>query len=142
MGQGTMIAVLCGLAVYKAGLVAIHYMHLGSETRWLRYTIYGVGMIPVVYALVLIAEGAWRRLRNAGVALVDRKSHMTAWCVAALVLLATTSVGLPPCVGKDKDSLSSGGHRRDGVCAILYRCSHRMGDSANTDTPGPPRPAP
>ena len=68
MGQGTMIAVLCGLAVYKAGLVAIHYMHLGSETRWLRYTIYGVGMIPVVYALVLIAEGAWRLLRNAGVA--------------------------------------------------------------------------
>ena len=68
MSNGMMIAILCGLALYKAGLVAIHYMHLGSETKWLRYTIYGVGMIPVIYALVLIAEGAWRLIRNAGVA--------------------------------------------------------------------------
>ena len=67
MSQGAMIAVLAGLAVYKAGLVAIHYMHLSSETKWLRYTVYIVGMIPVLYAIVLIAEGAWRLLRNAGV---------------------------------------------------------------------------
>ena len=68
MSVGLMIAVLCGLAVFKAALVAIHYMHLGGETKWLRYTVYGVGIIPVVYAFVLIAEGAWRLLRNAGVA--------------------------------------------------------------------------
>jgi caa(3)-type oxidase subunit IV len=68
MGTGLMIAVLCGLAVFKAALVAIHYMHLGAEGKWLRYTVYGVGLIPVLYAFVLIAEGAWRLLRNVGVA--------------------------------------------------------------------------
>ena len=68
IGQGAMIATLSGLAIYKAALVAIHYMHLSAETKWLRYTVYGVGMIPILYAFVLIAEGAWRLLRNVGVA--------------------------------------------------------------------------
>ncbi|MDP6943678.1 MAG: cytochrome C oxidase subunit IV family protein [Myxococcota bacterium] len=67
MGQGLMISALCGLALVKAALVAIHYMHLSSETKWLRWTIYSVMFIPVFYALVLIAEGWWRLLRNAGV---------------------------------------------------------------------------
>jgi len=67
LGQGVMISALCGLALVKAALVAIHYMHLSSETRWLRLTIYSVMFIPVFYALVLIAEGWWRMLRNAGV---------------------------------------------------------------------------
>ena len=68
IGTGPMIAALSGLAIYKAALVAIHYMHLGDETKWLRYTVYGAGLIPVIYAFVLIAEGAWRLIRNAGVA--------------------------------------------------------------------------
>ena len=65
--QGPMIAALCGLALVKAGLVAIHYMHLSAETKWLRITIYSVMFMPVFYALVLVAEGWWRLLRNAGV---------------------------------------------------------------------------
>ena len=68
ISQGPMIAALSGLAIYKAALVAIHYMHLGGESKWLRYTVYGVGLLPVIYAFVLIAEGAWRLIRNYGVA--------------------------------------------------------------------------
>ena len=67
LSQGVMISALCGMAVVKAGLVAIHYMHLSTETKWLRWTIYGVMAMPVFYAVVLIAEGWWRLLRNAGV---------------------------------------------------------------------------
>ncbi len=67
MNQGLMISVLCGLALVKAAMVAIHYMHLSAESKWLRITIYTVMFIPVFYALVLIAEGWWRLLRNAGV---------------------------------------------------------------------------
>ena len=67
MGQGLMISVLCSLALVKGALVAIHYMHLSAETKWLRITIYSVMFMPVFYALVLIAEGWWRMIRNAGV---------------------------------------------------------------------------
>ncbi len=67
MSQGLMLSVLSSLALVKAGLVAIHYMHLSSETRWLRITIYVVMFMPVFYAIVLVAEGWWRMLRNAGV---------------------------------------------------------------------------
>ena len=67
MSQAMMLSALCGLALVKAALVAIHYMHLSSETKWLRITIYTVMFMPVFYALVLIAEGWWRMIRNAGV---------------------------------------------------------------------------
>jgi caa(3)-type oxidase subunit IV len=53
---------LAGLAVVKASLVGLFFMHLKHETRILRRSVAIPMSIPAFYALVLIAEGAWRRL--------------------------------------------------------------------------------
>jgi len=53
---------LFALAAVKAACVALFFMHLKWETRVLRATVVVPLMFPVLYALVLIAEGAWRRL--------------------------------------------------------------------------------
>lgn len=54
---------LVGLAVTKAAAVGLYYMHLKHETRVLRLTVAIPMATPAVYALVLIAEGAWRLAR-------------------------------------------------------------------------------
>ena len=53
---------LSGLAIVKATLVGLFFMHLKHETRILRRSIAIPMSIPAFYALILIAEGAWRRL--------------------------------------------------------------------------------
>ncbi len=56
----TKIIGLIGLAVSKAALVAIFFMHLKSETRSLK-TIVAVPLaFPFLYAVVLIAESIAR----------------------------------------------------------------------------------
>ena len=60
MNIGLLISALCGLALAKAGLVGYYYMHLNHETSPLRWSVIVGMMIPVVYALALIAEGMWR----------------------------------------------------------------------------------
>lgn len=57
-----LISVLIALAVTKAAIVALFYMHLRSETRVLKASVAIPISLPAIYALVLIAEGAWRRL--------------------------------------------------------------------------------
>jgi len=60
IGKGALFAALCGLALAKATLVGLFYMHLKHETRILRLTV-GIPLaVPVFYAFVLIAEAAWR----------------------------------------------------------------------------------
>lgn len=54
---------LVGLAVTKAAIVGLYYMHLKHETRVLRLTVAIPMATPAVYALVLITEGAWRLAR-------------------------------------------------------------------------------
>jgi caa(3)-type oxidase subunit IV len=54
---------LVGLAVTKAAAVGLYYMHLKHETRIMRLTVAIPMATPAVYALVLIAEGAWRLAR-------------------------------------------------------------------------------
>lgn len=54
---------LVGLAVTKAAAVGLYYMHLKHETRVMRLTVAIPMATPAVYALVLIAEGAWRLAR-------------------------------------------------------------------------------
>jgi cytochrome c oxidase subunit IV len=51
---------LIGLAVTKAACVGLYYMHLKNETRALRLTVALPLAAPPFYALVLIAEAAWR----------------------------------------------------------------------------------
>ena len=53
---------LTGLALVKATCVGLFFMHLKHETPILRRSIAIPMSIPAFYALVLIAEGAWRRL--------------------------------------------------------------------------------
>lgn len=64
IGKGPMVTALVLLAAAKAGCVALFYMHLKHETKVLRWTV-GAPLIavPPLYALVLVAEAAWRLLR-------------------------------------------------------------------------------
>ena len=53
---------LSGLAIVKATCVGLFFMHLKYETKILRRTVAIPMSLPAFYALILIAEGAWRRL--------------------------------------------------------------------------------
>jgi cytochrome c oxidase subunit 4 len=54
------VLALVTLAVAKAALIALFYMHLRFETRIMRLTVFGPLVAPAVYGIVLIAETAWR----------------------------------------------------------------------------------
>ena len=57
-----LILVLVVMALVKATLVALFFMHLKWETRILRWMV-GVPLAtPAMYAVVLIADAMWRRL--------------------------------------------------------------------------------
>jgi cytochrome c oxidase subunit 4 len=58
--MGLLITALVGLAVTKAALVALFFMHLKHETRILRLSIAIPLATPAFYALVLITEAGWR----------------------------------------------------------------------------------
>jgi caa(3)-type oxidase subunit IV len=53
---------LSGMALVKATCVGLFFMHLKYETRILRMSVAIPMSIPAFYALILIAEGAWRRI--------------------------------------------------------------------------------
>lgn len=63
IGSGLLISALILMALAKAGLVALFFMHLKSETRALKLTVLIPMMLPAIYALVLITEASWRYLR-------------------------------------------------------------------------------
>jgi caa(3)-type oxidase subunit IV len=54
---------LLSVAVAKAILIGFFFMHLKQETRVLRLTVLGPLAFPPLYALVLMADAAWRLLR-------------------------------------------------------------------------------
>lgn len=56
----TMIALLIGLALAKAGCVALSFMHLGSERRPLKLLVAIPMALPPLFAVVLMLEAAWR----------------------------------------------------------------------------------
>ncbi len=60
IAMGLLVSALVGLALVKASLVGLFYMHLKSETNILRLGVAIPMAIPLFYALVLIAEAAWR----------------------------------------------------------------------------------
>ena len=57
-----MVAGLFAMALTKAALVGLFFMHLRHETRILRLNIAIPMGIPMFYALVLIGEALWRML--------------------------------------------------------------------------------
>ena len=62
LGKGLMLSGLIGLAIAKAALVALFFMHLRHETRTLKLTVVIPLSLPALYATVLIAEAGWRML--------------------------------------------------------------------------------
>lgn len=63
IGKMTLGFTLVGLAVTKAACVGLYYMHLKHETQILKLTVALPMATPAVYALILIAEAAWRGVR-------------------------------------------------------------------------------
>jgi caa(3)-type oxidase subunit IV len=55
-----LVVVLIGMAVTKAALVGIHFMHLGHEAKPMKLSVMIPFSAPAVYALVLIGDAAWR----------------------------------------------------------------------------------
>lgn len=60
--MGVVVA-LVTLAIAKAALIALFYMHLRYETRILRLTVLVPLVAPGIFALILIAEAGARALR-------------------------------------------------------------------------------
>jgi cytochrome c oxidase subunit IV len=63
ISKNLMALALVALAVTKAAFVGLYYMHLKHETRVLKLTVAIPLATPAVYAVVLIAEAAWRLTR-------------------------------------------------------------------------------
>lgn len=62
MGRALLISALILMALAKAGLVLMTYMHLGHETRSLKLMVVLPFLLPALFAFVLIAEASWRLL--------------------------------------------------------------------------------
>ena len=62
IGKGLVVSALVAMAIAKAMLVGLFFMHLKHETNVLRWTVAVPLALPFVYALVLIAEAMWRLL--------------------------------------------------------------------------------
>ena len=56
------VVALIGLATTQGMVQLLYFMHLRWETRMLRLYIMLPLSLPVLYAVVLIADGIWRRL--------------------------------------------------------------------------------
>jgi cytochrome c oxidase subunit 4 len=63
IAKPAVVVALVGLAIAKAALIALFYMHLRFETRILRLTVLGPLVAPAVYGVVLIAEASAKVLR-------------------------------------------------------------------------------
>lgn len=60
MARGMMIGWLISLALAKASLVALFYMHLKDETKSLKLVVSFPMIFPALYAVVLIVESIAR----------------------------------------------------------------------------------
>jgi cytochrome c oxidase subunit IV len=57
------IVALVLLAIAKAALIALFFMHLRFETRILRATVLVPLLAPAGYGIVLMADALWRHMR-------------------------------------------------------------------------------
>lgn len=62
ISKTVLVLLLISMAVTKAALVGIHFMHLGHEAKPMKLSIMVPFAAPAVYALVLMSEAAWRLL--------------------------------------------------------------------------------
>ena len=63
VARRALISALVLLAVSKATIIGLFFMHLRYETRAMRLTVLIPLLAPGVYALALIADASWRLLR-------------------------------------------------------------------------------
>ena len=63
IGKTTLGVLLVAMAVAKAGIVALFYMHLKHETKVMRFWVGIPFAAPAIYALALIADAAWRHAK-------------------------------------------------------------------------------
>lgn len=62
IAKTSLVLALVMLALVKAICVALFYMHLKHETKFLKITVAIPLAMPALYAVVLIAEAMWRML--------------------------------------------------------------------------------
>jgi cytochrome c oxidase subunit IV len=62
LSKSWVVSALLLLAVVKAALVGLFYMHLVHETNVLKWSVAIPLASPLLYAVVLIAEASWRLL--------------------------------------------------------------------------------
>ena len=60
IARALLIGALILMAVAKAALVLIYFMHLGAETRGLKLTVLVPFALPALFAVTLMADAAWR----------------------------------------------------------------------------------
>ena len=58
--HGGAVIALIAIALAKAALIALFYMHLRYETRILKLTVFGPLVAPAVYGLLLMLDSAAR----------------------------------------------------------------------------------
>jgi cytochrome c oxidase subunit IV len=63
ISRTAVVVALVALAIAKAALIALFYMHLRFETPFLRLTVLGPLLAPAAYGMILIAEAGVRALR-------------------------------------------------------------------------------
>jgi cytochrome c oxidase subunit 4 len=63
ISRPAVVLALVTLAIAKAALIALFYMHLRYETRILKLTVLGPLLAPAAYGLILVAEASVRALR-------------------------------------------------------------------------------
>ena len=62
VAPGLKVSALIILALTKAAMVALWFMHLKSEFKVLRWSVLLPFAFPALYAFILIAEAGWRLL--------------------------------------------------------------------------------
>ena len=62
VGKTALVTCLVSMALVKAGIVAMFFMHLKHETKVMRWTVVIPMMFPALYAFILIAEGIYRSI--------------------------------------------------------------------------------
>jgi caa(3)-type oxidase subunit IV len=60
IGRASLVAGLVLLALAKAALVLLFFMHLQGERRALKLTVIVPFLLPAVYAAVLMGDAIWR----------------------------------------------------------------------------------
>ena len=60
VSAAVLVGVLVLMAVGKAGIVGMYYMHLKHDTEMLQWTVIIPMLVPAVYAFVLVVEAGAR----------------------------------------------------------------------------------